>query len=376
MEWPQSGNGMQAARCTNRFYQLRDKSFVGNPHQSYPQHGASTFAYHRHHQSQSSLGSDSSAPGLVEDKASEASIEEEEQQEEEDEEQGSGIELWDSYWQAQSEEQSKLQGARRQSKKNPSVSRVAVETKVVDDQITTSPSRAQTPAWPLPDAPIGAYERSSRPRLRAVASYSVFPKPRQQGPARACSRQGTHQSQNSLSFSQPRLRPPPLHLKEPSDDRPQYITRSNPVTPPLLTSQSDPSPLSPRRNAPQTAAPTALRPLNHLSQASQGPQQHQRKSPLPFLTQDPHPVSVFEDSDNDEGNDSNEGFASRLIRRGLHKRSASETRRGGRGSEVAAAQLRRARGGNLSVDGDLGSRGWKRADSVDGRRGLFARKGK
>lgn len=348
-------NGLADLKLVAKYYEANCQAFASNHDQSYqppppPPHDTTL---HGQHLNRSSLNSESSAPGLVEDRAdSDVSADGDYEYH------AAGTELWDSFWKAQAQdEDSPYYEEHPSPMRGHQVSR-QYEDRTYHEAWATSPTRRGEQSWPLPDTrPIHAQKNWSG--LRSVASYSLFPRQTSVAPPRTTSLSsfGLSPSPSSLAshpshsrdFSQSRTRPPPLPLYQTTLD-PTFVTRttgpgSNPITPPLPTSQSDPTPVaSPPRPPTRTAPLAPLAPLR----------------PFRFLQQDPHPVSVFEDSDDEDQG----GLAARLVR-GLHKRSASETRRSARGGEMAAAQLRRARAGTVSIDANQ-ERGRSRPGSSSG----------
>ena len=146
---------------------------------SYPRPDA---PLHRHDVSEgrSSVGSDCSAPGMIEDHESDVSAEEYHT---------AGSELWDSFWQAKNgEEQRRSQYPALIPSPGPRKTLgdfVEENPRIADQDDHQTRSRTQSrgsddmPSWPLPPTPVSATLPTPEPSTMSKPAATEQPKPRQ-----------------------------------------------------------------------------------------------------------------------------------------------------------------------------------------------------
>lgn len=295
---------------------------------SYPQsqYGRSRFSNDR-----ASLGSDSSAPGLIDDRTdSEVSFDDDYQYH------AHATELWDSFWQP-----SKPGHVQPQPRKQyPAL--------IPSPRQRRKQETEERRAWPLPENP-----QSRNQKL--AASYSPFPKPLPL-PPRASLMVPSWQSSHSPTGKPPRpprpdeyrcLHPPsplasPIIAQFATSPDPFTTNFSRPVTPkePGPATSSGIAPVTPpeSRNSGHSvyslAAAAALPPpeSKSLSSKKSMPCLRPLSTPKPETETEtetkpePEPHSIFEDDDSDS-EETRPGAHSRSFFR-FHKRPMSDTRKG------------------------------------------------
>lgn len=353
---------------------------------SYPRPDAHHQHHHHHHNQhgrpprgvgRSSVGSDCSAPGMVDDHESDISAEDDYQYH------VSGAELWDSFWQANPPDAAAPVEAAKYPALIPSPAarrrRADVPIREEDDDELpsgTSNTVRQAPSWPLPPNPL-----STAQCPKAAAAYSLFPAPlktpsrpfhpprtssmsqlrpapgQQQRPARP------HRTSALSLPSIPKPRPAPIDFGQPGwATHSAAITCRLPTSPPIgpaepprppqpvrrtlskakshATLQSSPSSSSstnPTTRMTRSASTANFRPVADLSNPLAG---RAIKSAPPTVTAfellrpsrpapKPPVISVFDsDTDDDASPDAGSdpaGLARRLFARAApHRRSASE----------------------------------------------------
>jgi hypothetical protein len=141
---------------------------------------------------------------------------------------------------------------------------------------------------------------------------------------------------------------------------PQPFARARATT--LASPQPSPSP-----SRPASPAPVPVPYYRPVSPFTRGADEHPPPAPPP----PPQPVSAFDDDSDSErsGREGESSFARRLVR-GLGGRSASETRRSGKGADVARSQLARARAGTVTATAAAAASGGPVSpDAGEGKRG-------
>lgn len=307
-----------------------------------------------------SLGSEGSAPGLIDDRSdSEVSQEDDYQYH------ANTSELWDSFWHPGREDVKDNAPALPPKKQYPAL----IPSPQHRRQRSGVSDGCQSPSWPLPDAlPL---ERTRK----AAATYSPFPTPRP-----AASRQ---QPRKAKSKTAPQRPPRPDHLLlTPCIEQPASVpitfvsskdTRTgdniqrpktsagHDIDSPRLTKSLDGRPPSMERRR----SSTHLRPSSATAK-QRGPRSHKSTSHLAGRRPEPQSFFDFDDSDSEESPTSNSKSFFRF-----HKRTDSDSRHSDK-SEAASSKKLRHRADTLpashaDASNDQSHSGKKRQADVFGR---------
>ena len=287
----------------------------------------------------SSLGSQSSAPGLIDDHTdSEVSVDDDYQYH------THAAELWDSFWQAGLGDDCKEQPRTQPRKQYPAL----IPSPQNKRKRSIDGDGAQGPSWPLPNNPI------HKTRRRPAATYSAVPQPVS---SRSSYRAGSSWQSSRASTPKPQRPPrPDEKLLTPCIQRTAAPIRTTfttlperPTTPcsrrplTLLTHRPKTSledrpatslgnrPVTPVRDRGSVSSDiSAISPHSRHSQ-HQAKRKVMAKASCPSLRPDPEPQSVFE-YDDDSNDESNGRYFFRF-----HRRSDCDNRRSRDESDAAHA---------------------------------------
>ncbi|KAJ3540368.1 hypothetical protein NM208_g5094 [Fusarium decemcellulare] len=330
-------------KLVSKYYPVTNYSYPQQP-ERLSQYGKGLFPNDR-----ASLGSEGSAPGLIDDRTdSEASLDDDYQYH------AHAAELWDSFWLPTKTKDLELRPRKQYPALIPSPQhrrRQAEERRI--------------PAWPLPDTP--------RPRNRKpAATYSPFPKPLALPPRTTslvpswqCSRAMREKPQRPPRpdddvYATRSLQNSPLVAHFATSADPYTTNFSRPVTPRQhrLTMSLEIRPATPTEADSTSSEATASQSAPHLSLPQPRPAILTQKSvpslgPFPPESKseaetEPHSVFEYDDSDSEAESHGGRSFW-------FHRRSASDQRKTGhrtapssprkrQGGDVIGRMLRRSRG--------------------------------
>ncbi|KAM5346751.1 hypothetical protein ACJ41O_009756 [Fusarium nematophilum] len=323
-------------KLVSKYYPVTNYSYPQQP-ERLSQHGRGHFSKDR-----ASLGSEGSAPGLIDDRTdSEVSLDDDYQYH------AHAAELWDSFWLPSKTDQQQLQPRKQYPALIPSP----------QQRLKQAAEERRIPAWPLPESP--------RPRNRkAAATYSPFPKPLPLPPRTTslvpswqCSRTtkekpqrpprpdddvyATRSLQNSPLVAHFATSPDPYKTSfsrsvTPKGHRPTTSLEIRLTTPTETESSIYPPPIHSTSHLPLSKplppAPLLLtkKSLPCLRPLPPEPQPEAEPKPKPEPEPEPQLHSVFEYDDSDTESEGGHGYS--FFR--FHGRSGSYGRRGSKASST------------------------------------------
>ncbi|KAK3191222.1 hypothetical protein K4F52_002812 [Lecanicillium sp. MT-2017a] len=377
-------NRLAEIKLVSKYYPVANYSYPRKDDTTAPTHVA--HSQPRTHKDRTSVGSESSAPGLVEDRTdSEVSQEDDYQYH------AHTTELWDSFWRPGGEwrleaQQQQHQLLRQQQDPKKDYPALLPESPRHKRQPSQKSEGSVSPSWPLPDS----FPVEQRPR-KAAATYSAFPS-RKNSVKAAPPPPPQPPAQRHIANGQPPLRPPRPNqtlltpcLQQPASvpvtfaTPPEAAAPRPPEAPPKsplrhkksasreaatvrLTKSMDGRPedanpfgihtaasrsstdLTPRdldkqaANKSQHRAPRHYKSTTHLAAARQQYQMMQKQHELELQRQS-EPHSVFED---DSDCEEDAGHGKSFFR--FHKRSGSSTDSRTKTADGPVAVIRKRRG--------------------------------
>lgn len=351
-------NKLAEIKLVSKYYPVGNYS-VGN--YSYPRKDDGTLLCTiRTVKDRTSLGSEASAPGLIDDRSdSEVSQEDDYQYH------ANTTELWDSFWRPEQEDTKEVAATATPKKQYPAL----IPSPQHRRQRSEVSDGGQSPSWPLPDTlPL---ERTRK----AAATYSPFPTPRPAAPRQ--------QPRKSKSKTAPQRPPRPDHLLlTPCIEQPASVpitfvsskdiyTAENIQRPktaaghhidsPRLTKSLDGRPPSMERRR----SSTQLRPSSAAAK-QRGPRSYKSTSHLAGRRPEPQSFFDFDDSDSEESPTSNSKSFFRF-----HKRADSDSRHSDKPEPASSKKLRHRAdtlpASHVDASNDQSQPGKKRQADVFGR---------